>query len=103
MTQVPTDYTGREIKVGDDIAYATLLGRSAALSRGKVVEILEGNKNHREGFGLKVQRLNADGTVKMTSKWGYVNGDYQKLGDVPSGVSTLSFPSRVVVINNQVL
>lgn len=97
--QTVYDYVGNEIKVGSEIVYGSLLGRSAALSRGEVLAIDEKDGNVR----LKIQRKKDDGTLQMKSKFVYDPYDDTKVGRyVDTGPSTayLQFPSRVVVIGN---
>lgn len=91
------DYVGNEIKVGSEIAYASLLGRSAALSRGEVLAIDEQGGNVR----LKIQRKKSDGTLEMKTKFIYdPYGGNSHFEDVGPSTAYLKFPSRVVVINN---
>lgn len=102
---VPHDMTGREIKVGDEIAYASLLGRSAALSRGEILEIIRADDDYRgkPTFKFKIQRKENDGSIIMKQKFIYdpdgTNGGSRHVDTVPS-TSTLKFQERLVVISN---
>lgn len=72
-----TDKSGVEIKVGDYIVYSTLLGRSASLKFGKVLEL-------RDKGTMRVQ--GAD------SRW-YSKGKWEL-----SGKGIVSYPERTLVI-----
>jgi hypothetical protein len=82
----PYDKIGREIKVGDFIAYGHALGRCAALAIGKVLAIKYGPA---KGYSSHMQW--------SITVWGVDDGWNGKKLNSTKG--TLQFPDRIIVVD----
>lgn len=65
MTETPTlkDFMGNELNIGDTVVYASLAGRSAKLTKGKIVAF--------KASGVQVQRESTSwgGDVSKQTRW----------------------------------
>lgn len=83
LTEAPDvvlDHLGREVRVGDRIAYAVLAGRSASLSTAEVLAI----QLSTPAYGSPTVKLKVQGTIrnwdgKLTTKQpGYLYASYRR-------------------------
>jgi hypothetical protein len=87
--KTPYDKIGREIKVGDFIAYGHALGRCAALAIGKVLDIK---------YGPPKSAYSSTRNQWSISVWGVDDGwDGKKKLNSTKG--TLQFPDRIIVLD----
>lgn len=88
------DLVGREINVGDHVAYPTGSGSSKHMCVAQIVDIEEYEYKYwhddkpQERWRVRLQPV-AFNDYRSTSDWGYKDGKYQKLQDRP--------PRQVVV------
>lgn len=89
MPEVIKDKLGREIKPGSYVAYGHLMGRSAGLKIGKILKAKTVDPGPMWVEGTVGYRLRVQG---VEDGWG-------DRPPVLSGVGTLQFPDRVIVVN----
>ena len=110
------DLIGREVQVGNYIAYALTAGRSADLGIYQVKEVLEDKikavkinssyGNHHNCL-MEVTSCENTGKVKVQQKYikwvrgsGYVEMTAEEKFKVDNKTSTLSMPERIFILDN---
>lgn len=90
--KTPYDKIGREIKVGDFIAYGHALGRCAALAIGKVLDIKYGPPKSAYSYSTRNQW--------SISVWGIDDNSDCRPIRLNSTKGTLQFPNRIIVLDS---